>query len=1051
MLPVVETEVSQTPLIEARVPVGLASLPRLSTPSLQGHFRSWGKQSTCGSDGGSLDGGLGGLSPGGLSRLGTAMSNSELSQRRPHLFDRPTSSGAPPNDLRADITAEHDVSKIFTMVRTAKARAPFCLEVPHGLRLDRRVRGLDFLCNGTRSAAMMDAGRDEDRLRAMAAAGLSETLDGRLKPKKTRKHRDMSKSTDSGGSREASPTQSSPKNQTDSDFGSDEEHEEATSAADLQERAAALMRRTDFFQNMEVQAKGVISVLAKNVKFRKEKRNQVVFRQNDPPGGAWVVLSGKVGVRIWKANPLVDEDCPTPRGQTNQYLTLAEVERRKQKRLEALQTTVKMTGEGNVAEHAEQVDAWAPLNAIQDAMSFSQTRSALRGSDAGKKAMSAQNFMQDKMGSKWKGARSKIVAMVRIGGKQAEDRKPTPAKVKGEEEEGKKKKKGFKAAVGKLMKLKKDAKAPSASSGTDAPPKPTMSGVVGKMLERMEAEKKDAEAIDRRLMEECGLGRYKTCEGFSTFAKDSVLGEQVVELGAGALFGELALQNTKDRAASIVCLEDTEFIYISSKLYDKVIKTMMERATVTTKAKEILQGTKFFKGLEASSPGITEELARECHIHKEVEHQVLFRQGDPPRDCYVVVEGSIEIFIFKEVDGDGKKAKRSSHPTPRSEQEDPKKLSTIREEIDYHEKRAEATGSGKTRKDLQVWTKGARYASTEGNSSFGEASRYGVKVATLTNGAVVGELALQNNVPRAATVRCSEDCVFLLITKDVFQRVLGALVEKMRFFNFNLPGLSKMQYRENHPSILFQRRVFPAGYKFLFEGIFAIEPALFMLFSGAVEYRRFRKTSDNFAYLQGHKPLIDSRPVEEVLSNLSPRVPEPGSGSVMQRMSLAAISSEAGSLLERDPDASARTSSSRLGAEQLAGPTALWTRPLSRSQSQVTCNNSSDAEVFCTMPFLPMGIAEPFTVVAVSNVEAYHIGGPNCDKLPPKLVSELRKHLLKKMDDKLRNWLEMKENFGQAKTWPNFWQSSRSSSSLEDAFRPATSVERKHARDLGTM
>lgn len=1147
MLPVVETEAPAV-AAEARLPVGLASLPRLSTPSLQRHFWSWDKQ-------GSGGGGLGG----GSSRLGTAISNSELSQRRPHLItDRPPSAG-PPADRRSNLQAEHDVSKILDTVRHSRSLGT--LEVPHGMRLDRRVRGLDFLCSGTRSAAMMEAGKDKERLRAMAAAGLSENLDGRLKPKcKGKKNKESTRvgnSQDIGGSGGASPASQVSKD-------SDEDDEEATKRI-MQERAASLMRSTEFFQALEVTSKGMISKLASKVTFRKEKKDQVIFRQNDPAGGAWVVMSGKVGVCIWKGSAYPDDQCPTPRTKHNPplYLTLKEVEERKQQRLEVMKASVNIVSGDKADSELEEEEPPSPTGSM---------KARSRWLNAGKKAMNAQTLMQaqgkswskssskgsstkdtplsqlrrkeekaapqqeDKKGSHWKGSRSKIFSMVRmqgakkqpaaagsVQGDQHQQDTETEEAERREEASKTKKKKGFKAAVGKIMLGNRELKAAAAvapasqvneggaaspvSEGADEPrstASPTspavsrgsMADIVGHVLQQMESEKDDPEAQMRRMQEENGEGRYKTCEKYSTFTKESVLGNKVAELGPGSIFGELALQNSKLRAASIVCLEECEFIYISPDIYNKVLKQIMDRASTTSVAKDILRGTKFCKGLEASSPGITEELARECRIHKEKEQQVLFRQGDPPGDCYVVAEGSIEIFIFKEVDENGKKAKPKDYPTPRSD-DDPRRLRTINQEFENFKRVCEVPQSRKSGVDFQVWAKGARYSTTEGNSAFGEASRYGDKIATLTRGAVVGELALQNNKPRAATVRCSSDCVFLLISKDVFQRVLGVLVEKMRFFNANLPGLSKLQYRENHPSILFQRRVFPAGYKFMFEGIFAIEPALFMLFVGAVEFRRFRNSTDNFAYLQGHKPLMDSKPLDKVLGDLSPKAPEVTSSqedstaqspssvsSPHQRHAIDDSHAEAEKFRARlknarnkmlaeasgqgERDVAVRTPSR---TQQLAGPSA-WTRPSSRSSSQVTCEESGEAEVFCTMPFLPMAVSEPFTVVAVSNVEAYHIGGPDCDKLPHKLVMELRKHLLRKMDAKLRHWLEIRENFRihrassmgsqeeeeterrQASTWPSFWKPRSSdvdpgSNNLAAAFRASVAVEKTIGNNLG--
>eukprot|EP00930_Biecheleria_cincta_P077201 TRINITY_DN6447_c0_g1_i2.p1 TRINITY_DN6447_c0_g1~~TRINITY_DN6447_c0_g1_i2.p1 ORF type:complete len:1088 (-),score=253.82 TRINITY_DN6447_c0_g1_i2:146-3409(-) len=999
-------------LDEARPLLGLASLPRLSrpcnTPSLQRHFWSWSKQS--GNAGGDSSGraavaewqwqsgsdGGGGIAAAVAERqhsshsgsleagLGIAMSTLELRQRRPHLtIDGPPSTGPPP-DRRSDLKAEHDVSTILDTVRIAHSTSLGMLEVPHGLRLDRRVRGMDFLCSSSRSASMMAAGKDEDRLRAMAAAGFSESPDGRLE-----------KSKSNGNERN--------KNRTDDETARHRRSDEGRNpAAYNQEQAEALMRSTEFFLSLESASKGIIKKLASKVTYRKEKQGQVIFRQHDPPGGAWVVVSGKVGVFVWKGTGVLDEPCPTPRAKhnPNQHLTLQQVEIRKQQRHEIMKAWANASLAANDDRDEVSEKQAEPLSPIDKKRACDVTS---RWQAAGKKALRSLNSVQEdgnKRG-KWKGSRNKILSLVRMQGsrKQAPvaavaPRHEAQKKTESEEAEQKKdseKKNRFQDIAGNGIADNGERKATLGAGGnaiggvqepcaaslvarsSDEPWSPSFANfsfsqssspaAIGKVQDRTDNEKEDPDVAMRRMQEESGDGRYKTCENYSTFSKTSVMGTQVAQLASGSLFGELALQNSKLRNASIVCIEESKFVFISHQVYDKVMKQIMDKAQTTKLSKQILMGTKFCQGLEASSPGITEELARECRLHKERKDQVLFRQGDPPRDCYVVAEGKIDIFIFKEVDADGKQARLTDRPTPRRE-DDPKRLNTISQEYEHFKSKPKDSQSHKSAIDFQLWGKGNRYSTTEGNSAFGEESKYGEKVATLTCGAVVGELALQNNKPRAATVQCSTDCVFLVISKDVFQRVLRVIAEKTRFFNANLPGLAKLQYREDHPSVLFQRRVFPAGYEFLFEGIFAIEPALLMLFSGSVEFRRCRNSFDNFAYFQGRKPLVNSKPLDQVLMRM----------------------------------------------QQLASPT-TWTWPASQSCSHIICDVSGDAEVFCTMPFLPMAVSEPFTVVAASNVEAYHIGGSVCDELPPLLVMELREHLIQKMEARLRRWLQMRESF----------------------------------------
>lgn len=47
-----------------------------------------------------------------------------------------------------------------------------------------------------------------------------------------------------------------------------------------------------------------------------------------------------------------------------------------------------------------------------------------------------------------------------------------------------------------------------------------------------------------------------------------------------------------------------------------------------------------------------------------------------------------------------------------------------------------------------------------------------MEVVTLRAGKSFGELALTKNKPRAATIKCSEDCQFAVMNKTDYQKVL---------------------------------------------------------------------------------------------------------------------------------------------------------------------------------------------------------------------------------------------------------------------------------------
>lgn len=42
----------------------------------------------------------------------------------------------------------------------------------------------------------------------------------------------------------------------------------------------------------------------------------------------------------------------------------------------------------------------------------------------------------------------------------------------------------------------------------------------------------------------------------------------------------------------------------------------------------------------------------------------------------------------------------------------------------------------------------------------------------MTSGASFGEIALHNSMPRTATIVCSEECHFAILTRETFKRML---------------------------------------------------------------------------------------------------------------------------------------------------------------------------------------------------------------------------------------------------------------------------------------
>jgi len=702
------------------------------------------------------------------------------------------------------------------------------------------------------------------------------------------------------------------------DEGFEEETEEDEKARLVAERAEFILRSTEFFLLLEASSPGLLSKLAAKVKFIKHVEKQVMFRQGDPPGCCYVIVSGQVSVKIWKSSDgqerrlsfsQADEACPTPRTRhvPKKCPTLIEVRER---------TSV----EGYISGQIKEEDQPPPVE------------------------------------------------------------EPEPEEEIATLEGAKPKRTGWKAAKFKINAMRMFA----------APPPPQEVEQRGKSMTESQLGS-HVEDIRKVQAEDAGTGIYRSVEKYSTFHKASILGQEVTKLGPGKIFGELALKNHKPRAATVQCItEEVEFLVVPKDVYDKVLKAIMDKNYMTHTAYNVLMQSKFFTAMEETSPGITKEVAVDCKLSEEPAEQVLFRQGDPPKDCYAVMEGKLEVFVFKEVDKKGKKVHKRDHPTPRDVQlNNIDKLTTIKQDMEHHKKKYAYLSTDEAREramkrgeyhDFAVWGhKGKRYKSSEGHSSYSEESKYGEMIVTLGSSAVVGELALQNDNQRAATVRCSTDCKLLVITKEIFQKVLGQVVVKIRYFDQHLPGLKDMKYRENHPSVFFRKRIFPPGYKFLFEGIVASEPAAFLLISGSVEFRRYRKSQDNFAYVQGTRPLAVKAGGPASPGRDSPRSsPSPRASTAQPR------------------------NGPRRGSVHDAGPSLIRKPPASRAGFEVTCDTLRDHEVFCTMPFLPLSVVEPFTVVSKTAVEAYHLGGNDAERLPAVLLKALRTHLLKGTTERVK-------------------------------------------------
>eukprot|EP00440_Ansanella_granifera_P042522 gb/GFBE01046095.1/.p1 GENE.gb/GFBE01046095.1/~~gb/GFBE01046095.1/.p1 ORF type:complete len:506 (+),score=111.03 gb/GFBE01046095.1/:1-1518(+) len=194
---------------------------------------------------------------------------------------------------------------------------------------------------------------------------------------------------------------------------------------------------------------------------------------------------------------------------------------------------------------------------------------------------------------------------------------------------------------------------------------------------------------------------------------------------------------------------------------------------------------------------------------------VLFRQGDPPGSCYVIISGMVGIYAMSEEEIANESQSQKAH-------------------------RLAATSDG----SLLDFLPG--HKTVDGFSRYHEDSSLGNRVAKLGPSNIAGELALMNDQPRSASVQCMQDCEFLVIRRVDFDNVLKEEMvkkgdEKLRFLMEHLPGMAEVAVPKPggkpHASYVFRRAKCQRGHTFLVQGTTA-EPHIWAVFKGSVEFRR---------------------------------------------------------------------------------------------------------------------------------------------------------------------------------------------------------------------
>jgi len=391
----------------------------------------------------------------------------------------------------------------------------------------------------------------------------------------------------------------------------------------------------------------------------------------------------------------------------------------------------------------------------------------------------------------------------------------------------------------------------------------------------------------------------------------------------------------------------------------------------TTRVASILKGFNFFQNYEAK---VIAKLAQLVTQATHPEGTVIFRQGDPPGNCYALVSGQVGVFVNMPSGGDADDEEVApGSPAAREEARKSRRASFVGSQATMT-RRTSATITAEMAAILQ-----ASKPTVEGFSTYYPDLDLGTKVATLQAGSLVGELALLHDQKRSASLKCLQDTKMIIIHRREFENVLRGEMQRVQqekeiFLLGHLPGLRHLAPAPKgrvrpHPSYYFQKTTVAKGHEFLKQGQMA-EPQLHIVFNGTVERRRcevklgYADPVAEASRLAIMKASTPSRPRLSALRGLPSRPQSATSlGHSGTKQSFDVMSSK--SKVVR-----------RVGTLQVGA-------------------------VFGSLSVVANLGEEPFTVVATSSVEVYSIGSEFA-RLPRKLIDTIQEQLLKSMHLQLK-------------------------------------------------
>mmetsp|Transcript_25155 Transcript_25155/g.58426 ORF Transcript_25155/g.58426 Transcript_25155/m.58426 type:complete len:840 (+) Transcript_25155:97-2616(+) len=291
------------------------------------------------------------------------------------------------------------------------------------------------------------------------------------------------------------------------------------------------------------------------------------------------------------------------------------------------------------------------------------------------------------------------------------------------------------------------------------------------------------------------------------------------------------------------------------------------------KLEAVLKGFKFYQDQDFETQA---KLRARVVRLKERKGKVLFRQGDPAGNAYVLLSGEVGIYVLRDDQEQKEKEEAKDDPVefeyetarPKCDPARIKKvasavLAAIRMKREGSVKTAQASNepdgagaealarvnSGPCGSERSTSTaKMEVHMTVEGYSCYGEDTNLGERVGAIGPGEFFGEIALIYGQVRSATIKCLQDSELLVVKGDDFnelckKRMLQQSDDKLKFLVQHVPGLRDHQVRRRangqtkDVSHCWRRVTFPKGHTFLSQGSRS-QPALYVVTTGTVEFLR---------------------------------------------------------------------------------------------------------------------------------------------------------------------------------------------------------------------